>query len=111
MSLFDDFCESNMDAAFGIFGESYIQIEGASETVSGVVNQFQAEKELAIGGKIGMFSATVVLRLFDMVALFGQPLERTVTGRKATIEGRKYKVGAVEVDTVSVTLALENEVK
>jgi hypothetical protein len=111
MSLLDTFTEGCADDAFNIIGTAGFTISGIDGEFAGVLNEFTSERELTMGGKVGTYTATLVISRREIAAEVDQPIERALTGRSVTCEGRVFKVASVEQDSVFVTLGLENETK
>jgi hypothetical protein len=111
MSLFDTFTESCGTQAFNIIGTAGFTISGIDGEFAGILNEFTSERELTMGGKVGTYTATLVVSRREIASEVTQPIERALTGRSVTCEGRVFKVASVEQDTVFITLGLENETK
>jgi hypothetical protein len=111
MSLFDTFTESCGTEAFNVIGTAAFTISGIDGEFAGILNEFTSQKELSIGGILGTYTATLVVSRREIASEVTQPIERALTGRSVTCEGRTFKVASVDQDTVFITLGLENETK
>lgn len=100
-----------MTDAFAIIGGIAFTISGIDGEFSGVLNEYTSQRELDIGGLIGTYTATLVAKRREIAAEVTGQIEKVLTGRKVTIEGRVFKIANVGHDSISVTLTLENEMK
>lgn len=107
MSDFDDFNDEALADAGDIIGRESFTIATLEGSYAGILNEFGAVKSLTIGGIIGEYTATLVCELDQFDDLDG-PLERTLDGRKITINGRELKITRVFLDGTAITLGLSN---
>jgi len=107
MSDFDDFNDSCMIEAGDIIGREGFAIVDLDGTFYGILNEYGSVKSIDIGGIIGEYTATLICELEQFEDIEG-PLERTLDGRKVTLNGRTYKVTRTFFDGSSITLGLTN---
>lgn len=107
MSAFDDFNSTAFAETSDILGTEEFTIPGLTGTFTGILNEFTAERSIDLGGKQGLYSATLVCDLDQFDDLDG-PLERTLEGKRLTLSGRSYKIDRVAIDSLNATLGLAN---
>jgi hypothetical protein len=107
MSAFDDFTDESLSSSGDIIGRESFTITGLPGSYAGIVNEFTAAREIDLGGKVGTYTATVVCELDQFDDLDG-PLERTLEGKRITINGSSYKCDRAALDGSSLTLGLAN---
>lgn len=104
-SAFDDFIRTGFDEAAQVLGQVSFTIE--AKTVLAVLNEFTAEQELIIGGKSGIYAATLI-GARPQLAHVTAPIERTLYGRDITVDGRAFKITRCHLDGQTFTLGLSN---
>lgn len=108
MSAFDDFNSQGLSESFDVYGPKTITIDG--EDYDAVIDRFSAVRELEMGGFVGEYDVRAVLKLADLTTI-AAPIERTLEGKTATVDGRTFRIDGVEADEVSVMLLLNNPKK
>lgn len=107
MSDFDDAIADGLSQSLDYLGTKSFQI--GSDTFTGLLNQFSGERELSGEGPfVGTYPATILAALPQFIGIFPAPLERTLPGKRLTIDGRTLRIAGVAVDASSLTLTLEN---
>ena len=107
MSDFDDFNDCSLEDAGDIIGREDFAIVDLVGVFYGILNEYGSVKSIDIGGIIGEYTATLICELDQFEDIEG-PLERTLDGRKVTLNGRTYKVTRTFFDGSSITLGLTN---
>jgi len=107
MSDFDDFNDSSLADAGDIIGREAFTFVDGTEPFYGILNEYGSVKSIDIGGIVGEYTATLICELDQFEDLEG-PLERTLDGRKVTLNGRSFKVTRTFFDGSSITLGLTN---
>lgn len=104
-SALDDFLRTGFDEAAQVMGQ--VSFTLLDKTVLAVLNEFTAEQELIIGGKSGIYTATVT-GARPQLAHVATPIERTLYGRDITLEGRTFRITRCHLDGQTFTLGLSN---
>lgn len=109
MSDFDDFNDSAWTDSIATIGTTSFTLSNTAYT-GGVFNEFAAAKQMADGGFMGEYDATlmVVATAFSNIAA---PVERTVEGAVVVISGRSFRVEKALSDSLTITLLLANKNK
>lgn len=109
MSAFDEFNAAAFDDAVFTIGTSNFSVSNVSYT-GGVLNEYTASKQMEVGGLVGEYDATLMVRStkFSNIA---SPVERTLEGQVVVIEGRSFRIEQVISDSLTVTLLLANKNK
>lgn len=108
VSAFTDFVATSMDDSFDVFGPVTVTINAV--TYDAVVDEFAAEREMEIGGFVGTYQASALLKLADVSGLTA-PIERTLEGQTLTVGGRTYRIDRAALDEAGVMLGLNNPAK
>jgi hypothetical protein len=108
MSAFDIFNSSAIKQALPTFGQVSFTLE--SKTIYAVLNDYSAEVDLMIGGKVGTYLATLTGDRSQLGHITGL-IERVILGASITINSRAFKITACHLDEVSFTLGLSNPSK
>jgi hypothetical protein len=108
VSLFDEFSSSAFSQAGSIIGVESFTLTGIDDEFTGILNEYESNKQLDVGGIMAEYTATITCELDQFDDLDG-PLERWIDGRVVNIAGRRFKVVTTRLDTVSLTIMLANE--
>lgn len=103
MSDLDDFMNEGLTISSEIMGETEFTIDG--RPLTGVLNEFEGEQEIELGGLLGTYNATLVCPRAQF-RFFGSPLTRTLKSKIVEIDGVKYSIKRIANDSVSVSLGL-----
>jgi hypothetical protein len=111
VSDFLDMMNGAFAESVGIFGATDFCIE--RHKFAGDVDLFDGDKTLiggsdGGGGWSGTYAGTIVAAKAQFAGKFAAPLEHTLDGKRLEISGRKFRVGRVIEDAISLTLHLEN---
>lgn len=105
MADFDDFTSEALADSGDIIGREEFTITGLTGTFEGILNEFTAARDIELGGKNGIYTATLICELDQFDDVDG-PLERTLEGKRAVCNSNTYKIDRVSVDCASITLGL-----
>ncbi len=103
MSELDDLMNEGLTVSSEVMGAESFTIDG--RPLSGVLNEFEGEQEIELGGLLGTYNATLVCTRAQF-RVFGSPLTRTLKCKIVEIDGVKYSIKRIANDSVSVSLGL-----
>lgn len=106
MSAFTDFLAAGFDESGEIFGMTEVTIDG--HPFFALLDQYSASKEVVVGGMMGLYDGTCMIKASLLAEHFSAPLEKTLAKKKLTAGTRVFRIDRASEDELTLTLALVN---
>lgn len=105
MNELDQFISEGLSITETTAGSDKFRFEGEAREYSGILNEYDGEQLVEVGGTLSTYNATIVCQRGQFRHL-GSPMVAKIKGRVVEIDGMKYSVDKASSDSTSVTLGL-----